>query len=296
MAEIWDWKLGRRLTNPGPGNFPQLVKMKAILFDLDDTLIVDEAVSAETFAVVAGVAAEKHGVEAARFARDAKARARKLWQAGPCHPYCRALGISAFECLWGKFEGETPELTALREWAHEYRRQVFDAALREQELDQADAADGLVREFETTRRKLQRLMPDAREVLARLSSRYRLGLLTNGAPDLQREKFAASGLAEFFRSVAVSGEEGIGKPRPEIFHRLLQRLDCLPGEAAMVGNSLERDIAGARNAGVPAIWLRVAGSEEHAETEPDAVIESLSELPSFLESLEAGNSGRQRVA
>lgn len=270
--------------------------MKAILFDLDDTLIVDEAVSRETFAAVAASAAAKHGTEAAGFARDAAAIARKLWRAGPCQPYCRALGISAFECLWGKFEGDTPELAQLREWAMAYRREVFDAALREQQLDQTDAGEELSAEFAAVRRKLQRLMPDARETLARLAPDYRLGLLTNGAPDLQREKLAASGLADFFRAVAVSGEHGIGKPRPEIFHRLLGELGCPPAEAAMVGNSLERDIAGARNAGIHAIWLRVPGSEEHAEAQPDATIEGLNELPALVRRLESGEPGAQRVA
>ena len=111
--------------------------------------------------------------------------------------------------------------------------------------------------------------------------------MTNGAPDLQREKIAASGLESFFKAIAVSGEHGIGKPRPEIFHRLLSELGVSADEAVMVGNSLERDIAGARNAGIRSIWIRVPGSEEHAEVTPDHTITSLSEIPSILDQLAA---------
>jgi putative hydrolase of the HAD superfamily len=55
----------------------------------------------------------------------------------------------------------------------------------------------------------------------------------------------------------------------------------------MVGNSLERDIAGARNAGLRSIWIRVPGSEEHAEVAPDHTVTALSEIPAILADLQA---------
>ena len=118
--------------------------------------------------------------------------------------------------------------------------------------------------------------------MAELAPSYKLALLTNGAPDLQREKIAASGLESFFQAIAVSGEHGIGKPKPEIFHRLLAELGVTADEAVMVGNSLERDIAGARNAGIRSIWIRVPGSEEQADVTPDHTITNLAEIPAIL--------------
>ena len=83
------------------------MSLRAVLFDLDDTLIVDEAVSREAFQAVARYARDRHGAEAERFAREAGvSRPRPSGRAGPCHAFCRSLGISAFECLWGRFEGE----------------------------------------------------------------------------------------------------------------------------------------------------------------------------------------------
>jgi putative hydrolase of the HAD superfamily len=259
---------------------------RALLFDLDDTLAVDELVSHETFAHTAAVASERFGVEPSAFARNAMAMARKLWSEGECRPYCRSIGISAFECLWGGFTGETPELLALRRWAFSYRREVFALALANQRPDHpAEAPEVLSAEFAATRRARQRLLPGARELIESLSSTHELALLTNGAPDLQREKIAATGLGRFFKAIAVSGEHGVGKPDPGIFHRLLFELGVSPGEALMVGNSLERDIAGARNAGIRSIWIRVTGSEEHADVTPDHTITSLSEIPAILEQL-----------
>jgi len=266
--------------------------IRALIFDLDDTLAVDEAVSHETFAHTAAVASSRFGVEPGAFAKDAMTMARDLWSEGACRPYCRSIGISAFECLWGGFTGDSPEFTSLREWSQSYRREVFARALSAQKEEYpADAAEMLATEFSSTRRARQRLLQGARELMVTLAQDYTLALLTNGAPDLQREKIAASGLEPFFKAIAVSGEHGIGKPKPEIFHRLLRELEVSPEEAVMVGNSLERDIAGARNAGIRSIWVRVPGSEEHADVTPDHTITSLAEIPEILNRLTGGECG-----
>ena len=55
----------------------------------------------------------------------------------------------------------------------------------------------------------------------------------------------------------------------------------------MVGNSLERGIQGAKNAGITSIWLKVAGSEEHAAVEPDHTITALSQLPDLVAKLDS---------
>jgi len=264
-----------------------MTQKTAILFDLDDTLIIDEVVSRDVFAKVSDLAATRFGVDSEAFGRSARSNARRLWGEGPAYAYCRRIGISAFECLWGNFTGDSADLTQLREWSLEYRKSVFDAAFRELQIEPDEcSASEFARVFYDQRRKLARLMPDARETLTRLASKYKLGLFTNGAPDLQREKLVASGLGSYFSAVAVSGEHDIGKPRPEIFFRLLGELGVSPEGAVMVGNSLERDIAGSRNAGITSVWIRVAGSEEEYEVLPDFTINGLSELPALLEKLE----------
>lgn len=253
--------------------------MEAILFDLDDTLIVDEEISKSAMEATAQLAAKAHGADVGRFLSDARRITQTLWRGNPALDYCANMGVTAEECLWGHFDGA--DLTELRSWSMDFRAALFDAVLREQSLPGDDGS--LAVHFADSRRKLQRLMPDARETLARLKPSFRIGLLTNGAPDLQREKIAASGLAPFFDAVAVSGEHGVGKPRPEIFHILLDSLGVTASGAVMVGNSLARDIAGARNAEIArAIWLKVPGSEEYADVTPDHTITGLHELPALF--------------
>ena len=127
-------------------------------------------------------------------------------------------------------------------------------------------------------------LPGAEEVLRTLQRvGIRLGLLTNGAASLQREKIEASGLGLFFDAAVVSGEIGTGKPEPAIFHHLLDRLGVAAGESLMVGNSLSRDIVGGKRAGLRTCWLALEGEEEPVGlAEPDFTIRSLAELPPLV--------------
>jgi putative hydrolase of the HAD superfamily len=111
----------------------------------------------------------------------------------------------------------------------------------------------------------------------------RIGLLTNGAASVQREKIESSGLGMYFDAAVVSGELGTGKPSPEIFHHLLERLGVNAGESLMVGNSLARDIAGGQRAGMHTCWLALEGEDEPVgSVEPDYTIRSLGELPRLV--------------
>src|SRR6185503_4502319 len=96
------------------------------------------------------------------------------------------------------------------------------------------------------------LFPEVSATLDRLRPTYALALITNGAPDIQRDKLARSGIESYFPVVAVSVEAGVAKPDPAIFAQTLAALEVAPGEAVMVGDSPGRDILGANRAGVRA--------------------------------------------
>ena len=255
--------------------------LRAILFDLDDTLLVDEAVSYEALEEVARQAKEKFHIDPNLFVSNAVAIAQALWQVEKCYPFCRSIGISAFEGLWGNFLGDSKELTRLRKCSQRYREQVFLIALHAQRSRISNSkivARSLAQQFSLIRRQQQRLFPKTREVLEQLSSQFKLGLLTNGAPDLQREKIAASGCEDLFSAIIISGEYGVGKPEPAIFAHLLQKLGVTSSEAMMVGNSLERDMAGARAAGMVSVWMRLPGEEDSSLIVSDFTISHLGQL------------------
>lgn len=257
---------------------------RAVIFDLDDTLVWDERLSHRALLETAAEGAARCGADAGRLATAARRAADELWHQHAPVDRCNELGIVAFEGLWGHFHGDEDYLRHLREWAPQFRTAVWQRALASEGLADDSLASELGSLFARRRRELQDPLPGAEEILRRLrSAGVRVGLLTNGAPDLQREKIEASGLGMFFDAAVVSGEIGTGKPEPEIFHHLLGRLGTVPRETLMVGNSLARDIAGAKRAGLPSCWLALEGEDEPVgSVEPDYTIHSLGELPRIV--------------
>lgn len=140
-----------------------------------------------------------------------------------------------------------------------------------------DLADAFLRA--RTARQLED--PAANDVLDQLAGRYRLALVTNGAPDVQHAKLAGTDLARRFEAIVVSADLGLGKPDPAPVRAALARLGVAAAQAAMVGDSRDRDVAAARAAGVYSVWLDRDGAEGHGPA-PDARITSLRELPALL--------------
>jgi putative hydrolase of the HAD superfamily len=256
------------------------MRIRAVLFDLDDTLVVEEAAVEAAFTAACERAC---GADAEAMKEAVRRRSRELWRASPTITYCRAIGISSWEGLWGSFAGGDPNLKALREWVPSYRRDAWAAALEEQGLCDHDLADDLAAAFQREMRSRRVAFPDVEPALDDLSASRRLAVLTNGAPDLQREKMEGAGLDRYFEAVVISGDLGFGKPDPRIFAVALDALGASAGEAAMVGDSINRDVRAAQRAGLRGVWLNRFGRDPGEGLEPDAVIAGLGELRGAIE-------------
>jgi len=125
--------------------------------------------------------------------------------------------------------------------------------------------------------------PGLVEMLADLRGHgLRLGVITNGGAAFQQSTIRALRIEPFFSSVLVSEAEGIKKPDPAIFHRALARLGVGADESLFVGDHPVVDVAGARNAGLKAIWKRDNYWEDPLDA--DDVIDALSELVASINS------------
>ena len=100
---------------------------------------------------------------------------------------------------------------------------------------------------------LERLSASA-ELLGELSHRYRLGLVSNFYGNLGTVCHEV-GLSPFLTIIVDSAHVGFLKPDPQIFLLALAGLKAGPAEAVFVGDSLARDMAGARGVGMAHIWL-----------------------------------------
>jgi putative hydrolase of the HAD superfamily len=255
----------------------------AVLLDLDETLIPDEDATSAALLATGQLARSRAGVDPAALGEAVRARARALWRASPTFPYCHAIGISAGEGLWGDFGGEDANLRALAAWAPTYRHEAWAGGLRALGVDDGALAASLAEAYPADRTARIALFPEVDAVLRRLAATRRLAIVTNGAPRLQRAKIAGAGLADRGIFVVVSGELGVGKPDPRVLAAALTALAAEPGQAAMVGDSPERDGAGARAAGLTAVWINRASRALGAgEPPPDATIRTLDELEALV--------------
>ncbi len=255
---------------------------RALLVDLDDTLVVEEAAALGAFAATARAAAEGGDVDAGALATRARARARELWRAGPVFEFCRRIGMSSWEGLWCRYEGGGDEMRTLRAWAPGFRREAWRLALADQGIDDEALAAELGERFGVERRGLCETFADAPAALDALRSDHAMALVTNGASCLQREKLAASGLADRFDTIVVSGDLGRGKPDPSIFAHAVRALGAEPGDAVMVGDNLAKDVDGALAAGLRAVWVNRGADERPPERSDLREIASLAELPAML--------------
>ena len=247
--------------------------VRGVLFDLDDTLLVDDAHVQACFQRVTANVDAAAGVEPGTVARSVRTRARELWRSSPYHSLLMALGFSSWEGLTADFSGGHPSLNPLRQWVPKYRVESWTAGL--EEFGATQHALELATEYRSERRKSYRLVADALDVVeAFRRAGWAVGIVTNGPPDLQREKITATGLLSHVDEVAISGELGYGKPDAAIFESVLRRLEVEPSTALMVGDSVHRDMEGAASLGIPAVWCRNGRTDVPW---PDS-IDSLTEL------------------
>lgn len=127
------------------------------------------------------------------------------------------------------------------------------------------------------------LFPDVLPTLTQLKTKYQLGLVTNAHRLYAEAEIKMLGLDQWWDVVIMSSDHGISKPAPELFHLALEQLQVSPAEAIYVGDSLEHDVAGARNAGLKVVHIR---REDLVATPsqplPDWSIGSLDELLSIV--------------
>lgn len=141
---------------------------------------------------------------------------------------------------------------------------------------EVDAIHAVYREFYDG---AWRLFPDAVETLDALAG-CRLGVISNGSSTQQRQKLASVGILDRFAAVLISGDIGVAKPQPEIFQAACEAVGASPSDCLHVGDRLDVDALGARDAGLTGVWFdRIAkgGGPPSVST-----IARLSELPALV--------------
>ncbi|WP_421995015.1 HAD family hydrolase [Reyranella sp.] len=233
---------------------------RAILFDLDDTLIRAYAQPEEAWRRLLSVfsahldAHDEDSIERVRIA--VMDEARTLWQDA---------GAAA------RWRLDIPGA----------RRLATRRGLARLGYDDEALADRIADAFTELRRQEYRLYPDAHATVDSLrQAGVRLALVTNGAAQTQRDKIARFDLAHRFDHIQIEGEFGQGKPELAVYRHALERLGCDACDAWMVGDNFEWEVVAPQKLGICGIWYDPfdAGVPAHATATPTRIIRRLGEL------------------
>ncbi len=108
------------------------------------------------------------------------------------------------------------------------------------------------------------VLPYTYEILDYLKSRYVLHILTNGFADVQTIKLESARLSGYFVEIVTSNTSGYKKPHRKFFDFALEKTKASQDECIMIGDNLEADVLGARNAGLDHVFFNPK-RQEHDE-------------------------------
>ncbi|HEY3252191.1 MAG TPA: HAD family hydrolase [Ignavibacteria bacterium] len=114
-----------------------------------------------------------------------------------------------------------------------------------------DAADF----YRKTYSSVTRLKPGAEALLKEIKKQYKTGIVTNNLIEEQTRKLKECEIEHLVDVMVTSEEAGVVKPDPLIFNMALERLDCSVSDVIMIGDSWEVDIMGAHKLGMRCIWV-----------------------------------------
>ncbi|MCX6647928.1 MAG: HAD family hydrolase [Candidatus Bathyarchaeota archaeon] len=207
--------------------------IKAITFDLWNTLLVEKSYTEKRIAILAealGAEGQRVNWEALRFAYSASQRKHdELWSKEYCH-------YPLAERLDDVLNGAGVTLN------HASKTHV------------TERFGGLIREDPPA------LTEGAADTVSRLSPRFKLGIISDTGittGNQIRRLFEGLGILHQFTATVFSDETTLCKPRREAFDAALNGLKVAPGEALHVGDLLRTDVAGAKAAGMKGVWLNV---------------------------------------
>jgi putative hydrolase of the HAD superfamily len=235
---------------------------RAILFDLDDTLILAFGPSPSQWERTIAAFADRLGpIEAVAVAAAISDASAELWADPSRHKYWRHRISEARRKI------VADAFAVLAATGHPVPAQAIGDAL-------ADAYQAL-HEAELE------MFPDAHETLDTLKNLgVKLALITNGAAEPQRAKVVRFALEHRFDHIQIEGEHGFGKPEERAYRHAMERLGVAPHETWMVGDNLEWEVAAPQRLGIHAIWHDGygVGLPPGSPVRPDRIIRRLREL------------------
>ena len=121
------------------------------------------------------------------------------------------------------------------------------------------------------------LFPGVRERLTAIRAQgITIGMLTDLTTSVQLKKLRALGISDLIDLLVSSEEAGAEKPDPKPYTLMLSKLGCEPDEVCMIGDSLSKDMMGAKSIGITR--LRRKQTPETRKPSPDPLIQTFEDF------------------
>jgi FMN hydrolase / 5-amino-6-(5-phospho-D-ribitylamino)uracil phosphatase len=151
-------------------------------------------------------------------------------------------------------------------------RQAFEAC----GIDDAPV-DALWRIYYAARNNVE-LYPDSLPALERIAAKMPIVSISNGNADLE-----VIGLHHLFHTRINAIGAGVAKPDPKIFLTAAEALGLPPAQILHVGDDPLLDVVGAREAGMPTVWLNRTGEKWSHGPAPDLEFADMHGLADWLD-------------
>lgn len=126
---------------------------------------------------------------------------------------------------------------------------------------------------------------DTARSLELLSSKFKIGIIANQELGT-KERLEKYGILQYIELVIASAEEGVAKPHRRIFEIALQRSDCKPNQAIMIGDRIDNDIVPAKLLGMHTIWIKQGFGQywniQGEKEKPDYIVNCIEEICDVL--------------
>ena len=130
------------------------------------------------------------------------------------------------------------------------------------------------------------LLPDIQDSFDFVSKQHiTMGIITNGPIEHQKNKIKQLGLEKWIQksNMFISSEVGIAKPDVRLFEFVQKQMNLVPSETYYIGDSFENDIVGASNAGWNTIWInRKNKKSSNKNVNPDFIVSEQNDIISVL--------------
>ncbi len=163
---------------------------------------------------------------------------------------------------------------------HTLRYGRFEEALKKFHIDDKQLAGNVAKDYTAMAPLKTNMFPHALEVLDYLKQKYSLHIITNGFEEVQHIKIKNCRIDHYFDRVITSELAGFKKPDVRIYEYSMNVTNSTTATSLMIGDNMEADIIGARDAGIHQVYFNPAG-QEHTEN-ITYEIKDLKELMSFL--------------